>query len=181
MELRLKTISAGGIAEALSKAQLYRNLNEPEEAESICHDILVADPENQAALRLLGLALTDQFSGQSADRYGEAEAAFLRLTDEYDRQYCLGLCLERRAKAQMRSRVPAQIWIGALHEAMRYFESAEQLRPAGNDDAMLRWNRCVRILQSVPHLVAEEPQETVLNDFDMAPVEHMKRVRASGR
>jgi len=64
MDLKLKTISKDGIAEALSKVELYRYLNEPEEAESICHDILVADPENQIAQRLLGLTITDQFEGR---------------------------------------------------------------------------------------------------------------------
>ena len=63
MELKLKTISTDGIAEAISKAELYRYLNEPEESESICHDILAADPENQTALRILGLAITDEFVG----------------------------------------------------------------------------------------------------------------------
>lgn len=181
MELKLKTISTSSIDEALSKAQLYRNLNEPEETESICDDILAADPENQAALRLLGLAITDQFSGRYPDRYAEAETAFLRLSDDYERYYCVGLCLERRAKAQMRAGIPAQVWVGSLHEAMRYFEIAENVRPVGNDDAMLRWNRCVRILQTVPHVVSEQPQETVLADFDLAPMEHMKRRARAGR
>lgn len=54
MELKLKTISKDGIPEAISKVELYRYLNEPEEAESICHDILAADPDNQMALRLWG-------------------------------------------------------------------------------------------------------------------------------
>src|SRR5713226_4392693 len=76
MELKLKTISKDGIVEALSKVELYRYLNEPEEAESICHDVLAADPENQLALRMLALTITDQFEGQSSDRYAEAEQIF---------------------------------------------------------------------------------------------------------
>ena len=31
-----------------------------------------------------------------------------------------------------------------LREAMGWYEKAEALRPAGNDDALLRWNTCVR-------------------------------------
>ena len=99
MELKLKTISKDGIAEAISKAELYRYLNEPEESESICHDILAVDPENQTALRILGLAITDEFSGQASDRYSEAESMFLRLTDAYEQQYCMGLLCERHAKS----------------------------------------------------------------------------------
>lgn len=178
MDLKLKTISTSGIDEALAKAQLYRNLNEPEETESICHDILAADPENQAAIRQLGLAVTDQFSGSSLDRYAEAEAAFMRLTDTYEREYYTGIYLERRAKAQIHAGVPAQVWIGLLHEAMRHFEAAENIRPAGNDDALLRWNRCVRILQTAPHLVAGETEEPLVVDYDLTP-ETMRRARAA--
>src|SRR6476661_5144535 len=73
MEFTLKAISPEGIDAALSKAELYRFLNEPEEAESICQDVLVVQPGHQLALRLLGLAITDQFTGNPADRYSEAE------------------------------------------------------------------------------------------------------------
>src|ERR1700756_2470305 len=76
MELKLKSISRAGIPEAISKAELYRYLNEPGEAESICRDILAADAENQTALRLLGLSITDQFTGNASDRYSEAESSF---------------------------------------------------------------------------------------------------------
>jgi tetratricopeptide (TPR) repeat protein len=179
MDLKLKTISTSGINEALSKALHYRNLNEPEEAESICHDILAADPENQSAIRQLGLSITDQFTGTSIDRYAEAEKTFSRITDPYDREYCTGLYLERRAKAQIRAGVPPHVWIGLLHEAMRHFESAEKIRPAGNDDALLRWNRCVRILQTAPHVVAEGTEEPLVSDYDMSPAPMRQRARAA--
>src|SRR5258706_15272624 len=96
MVLKLKTIPRDGIAEAISKIELHRYLNEPEEAESICHDILAADPENQIAQRLLGLTITDQFEEQTSDRYGEAEKMFQNLSDPYERLYYLGLLQERR-------------------------------------------------------------------------------------
>ena len=63
MEYKLKPISHAGINEAISKVELYRYLKEPGEAESICRDILSLDPEHQTALRLLGLSITDQFTG----------------------------------------------------------------------------------------------------------------------
>src|SRR5260370_14803408 len=100
LEFKLKTISHAGIPEAISKAELYRSLNEPEEAESICRDILAVEPEHQLALRLLGLAITDQFSGDASDRSGEVENLFQGLTDRYERLYYTGLLHERRAKAQ---------------------------------------------------------------------------------
>jgi len=36
---------------------------------------------------------------------------------------------------------------------------AEKLRPAGNDDAILRWNTCVRFLSSHPEM-QPRPEET---------------------
>jgi hypothetical protein len=33
-----------------------------------------------------------------------------------------------------------------LREAMTDYEQAEKLRPAGNEDAILRWNACARII-----------------------------------
>lgn len=147
MQLNLKPVSRAGIAEALSKVEVYRYLNEPGEAESICRDILAVEPENQAALRLLGLAITDQFTGESTDRYSEAENAFRSLTDRYSSVYHLGLLQERMAKGQLRAgRLPHTV-LPIFEKAMKYFEEAERIRPPNNDDAILRWNRCVRILQ----------------------------------
>jgi tetratricopeptide (TPR) repeat protein len=148
MELHLKPISKESIPEAVSKAELYRNLNEPGEAESICRDVLAADPENQTALRLLGLSITDQFSGSPSDRYAEADGYFSSLKSEYERLYYGGILLERQAKAQLAAgRLPYTV-APLFDEALGYFERAEAIRPHGNDDAILRWNRCVRILQS---------------------------------
>ena len=150
MEIKLKPISQAGVAEAISKAEVYRYLNEPGEAESICRDILGQEPDNQNALRLLGLAITDQFTGQVSDRYVEAEDVFRALTGEYERLYHLGILRERKAKAQLRAgRQPHTVY-PIFEEAMQLFESAERIRPPANDDAILRWNRCVRLLQSRP-------------------------------
>src|SRR5688572_4871700 len=57
-----KPIRKEAIPKALDKAQLYRLLNEPAQAESICSDILQLDLDNQQALITLLLALTDQFN-----------------------------------------------------------------------------------------------------------------------
>ncbi len=178
MELKLKSISKSGIAEAISKATLYRYLNEPEESESICHDILAAEPDNQTALRMLGLAITDQFSGQPADRYTEAEGTFRQLTDPYERDYYLGIVCERRAKAQMRTGRPPQILVSLFKEAMSHFERAEKIHPPENDDAVLRWNRCVRLLEKMPQVELEQ-QEVTFEDHDAAPVQFIRRVRTT--
>jgi tetratricopeptide (TPR) repeat protein len=148
MDVRLKSISAAGVPAALAKAEQYRLLNEPGEAESICRDVLAIEPDNQMAIRLLGLTLTDQFNGTGLDRYAEASRVFDSLRDPYERLYYGGILHERRAKAQLRGGCFPHTLFVLFEEAMHCFERAEKLRPSGNDDAILRWNRCVRILQS---------------------------------
>lgn len=148
MEYELKRISTAGIAEAIAKAELYRSLNEPEEAESICRDILTIEPQHQLALRLLGLALTDQFTGDASDRYRETEDIFQHLADPYERLYYTGILCERRAKAQLRAGQPPRTLLALFRQALQSFAEAERIRPTGNDDAILRWNRCVRVLQN---------------------------------
>jgi tetratricopeptide (TPR) repeat protein len=158
VEPQFKTISRSGIAEALAKVQHYRYLNQAEEAESICRDILAADPENQLALRLLGLAITDQFTGAMSDRYHEAEEYFEKLASPYERAYYRGILHERRAKAQMGAGHMAHSLLVSFENAMRCYEEAEKIRPKGNDDALLRWNRCLRLVQSIPELSRELEQ-----------------------
>jgi len=139
---QLKSISKAGIPEAIAKVELYRYLNEPEEAESICRDILAIDPDQQLARRMLGLAITDQFIGGTGDRYDEVRAIFKGLRDPYERSYYTGLLLERRAKAQLRAGSAAHILLPLVEEALNCFADAEKIRPVGNDDSILRWNRC---------------------------------------
>jgi tetratricopeptide (TPR) repeat protein len=156
MDLKLKTISKSGIPEAIAKAELYRYLNEPEEAESICRDVLAAEPKHVLGLRTLGLAITDQFVGGASDRYAEVEAIFQRLPEGYEQLYYLGLLCERRVKAQLRAGRAPHTLLPLLEKALQHFGEAEKIHPPGNDDAILRWNRCVRLLESQPDFEAEE-------------------------
>src|SRR4029079_12692835 len=97
-----KPNSRDAIPAALTKAERYRLLNEPGEAESICLDVLQIDPVNQDALVMLLLALTDQSRDEpSSARNAAARAADLvdRLTDDYDRNYYAGIIRQRRATA----------------------------------------------------------------------------------
>jgi tetratricopeptide (TPR) repeat protein len=170
MEYHLKRISSNAIAEAIAKAELYRSLNEPEEAESICRDILAVEPHHQLALRLLGLALTDQFSGEGLDRYRETERVFEELEDPYERLYYAGILNERRAKAQLISGHPRASVLSHFEEALRLFAEAERIRPAGNDDAILRWNRCVRLLENPAYEWKKvQPEYTTFEAQDAPP------------
>jgi tetratricopeptide (TPR) repeat protein len=166
MEYDLKLISTAGIAAAIVKVEHYRSLNQPEEAESICRDILAVEPDHQLALRLLGLALTDQFTGGPADRVREAEEQFASLADAYQRLYYTGIAYERRAKAQLRHGQPAHSVLPLFEQALRSFAEAERIRPEGNDDALLRWNRCVRLLKGMSYTMQEE---SVFEAFDAPP------------
>jgi hypothetical protein len=144
----LKRLSQDAIPAALEKALRYRLLNEPAEAESICHDVLHIDPENQEALVLLLLALTDRFGKGYAVGVTQAQQILPRLRSEYERAYYAGIICERRAKAQLRqghpgSRANAYEF---LCEAMNRFEQAEAIRPPKNDDSLLHWNTCARII-----------------------------------
>jgi hypothetical protein len=158
----LKALSEDAVDSALAKAERYRFLNEPGEAESICLDILQVDPSNQHATITLLLALTDQF-GQMPDAHSRARELLTHLSTDYDRAYYAGIIAERRAKAQLArggagSGVGTYDWIA---EAMRHFEEADAMRPAGNDDARLRWNACARFLDRHPQLRSshDEPAE----------------------
>ncbi|HTT84950.1 MAG TPA: hypothetical protein VMF67_15850 [Rhizomicrobium sp.] len=147
MDYQLKPISAEGIPEALQKAERYRLINEPAQAESICHDIVAVDPDNQPALITLLLAITDQFGqGGSAPR---ARDVLLRIEGRYEQAYYGGIIWERMARAQMRQGSPNSAFAAyeSFRRAMESYEQAETHRPAGNDDAILRWNSCVRTLK----------------------------------
>src|SRR5580693_8505159 len=105
MQLELKCISPESLAEALTKVERYRLLNEPNLAESICLDILSIAPDNQEALIALLLARTDQF-GAGATPAG-ARDLLRRIAGEYDRAYYAAIVWEREAQAHLRQGRPS--------------------------------------------------------------------------
>jgi hypothetical protein len=149
---QLKPLSKAAVPAALEKAERYRLLNEPGEAVSICEDVLAIEPGHQEALVILLLALTDQLLEAPADA-SKAQQVARSLRDEYDRFYYEGIIAERTAKAHMRrgGMSPEGVYEW-LADAMDCYERAESLRPAGNDDAILRWNACARVLKQNPNL-----------------------------
>jgi hypothetical protein len=145
---QLKPISKEGIAEALEKAERYRLLNEPGLAQSICLDVLEADPQNTKAIINLLLAITDEFTTSESANVSQAQQLLPRLQSEYERNYYAGLINERQGRAILNRKITgghfaAYDW---LTDAMSFYEKAEALRPAGNDDSILRWNTCVRLM-----------------------------------
>ena len=146
--MNLKPITREGIPAALQKAERYRLLNDSSAAESICLDILEIEPTNQQALISLLLSITDQFTEEMADGVRRAREVLPRLTDQYRRDYYAGIICERRARAQLHRGALGSAEVAAewFHEAMHWYEKAEKIRPPGDDEAILRWNTCVRML-----------------------------------
>jgi hypothetical protein len=143
----LMPVSLEGIPGALSKAETYRFLNEPWQAESICRDVLTIDPHNQTAWILLILSLTDQFEqGVNAK---EALQIVEGLGNDYHRAYYSGIIHERQAIAVFRRhpdyRSRRAVYT-SFQTAMESYRQAQDIRPPDNDDAVLRWNACVRFL-----------------------------------
>jgi hypothetical protein len=144
-DFELKRISEGAIPHAIEKAERYRLLNDPEQAESICRDVLAVDDDQPDAVRILVLAITDQLVRGHHGGVREARELIKRLSDPYERAYYTGIVVERDARAHLERRGARGSYHG-FREAMHWFEEAEKLRPAGNDDALLRWNSCVRTI-----------------------------------
>jgi len=147
-EFTLKRLTSTGVAGALAKAERYRLLNEPRQAESICRDVLDVEPQNQAALVMLLLSLTDQFPSGRQGCLQRARAVLEELSSGYERAYYDGVIKERHGKAildrhALGSGAVAHEW---LTKAMEAYEAAHKIHPAGNEDALLRWNTCARMI-----------------------------------
>lgn len=152
MQFNLKSISTDAVSKALEKAERYRLLNEPSLAESICLDILAISPSHQQALVSLLLARSDQFD--SGVPMKSAQEVLRRIDGEYERAYYAGIIWERQGHAHLRQHglcSNANAY-HALREAMQHYERAETLRTQGNDDAILRWNACARVLMRNPEI-----------------------------
>jgi hypothetical protein len=145
----LKPISPDAIPAALEKAKHYRLLNEPSAAESVCRDVLRAAPNHQEALVVLILAMCDQFGRGYRLSPDPVSGVIERLESEYERIYYTGICHERRALASLRGGAPGANFVAfdCLREAMDCYAAAEELAPAKNNDAILRWNTCVRLIE----------------------------------
>ncbi|MCO6511033.1 MAG: hypothetical protein J5I65_09585 [Aridibacter famidurans] len=146
----LKPLSKEAVPAALERAKHYRLLNEPAAAESICRDILRTDPENQEAIITLVLAMSDRVASVYAVGDPKFRECLERIRDEYLRAYYTGIVYERKAKAVLK-KGPEGSQSNAyelFRQALEWFEKAEKIRPEGNDDAILRWNGCVRVMEA---------------------------------
>ncbi len=150
--LALKPLGARNLETAVTMARHYRDLNQPEEAESICRDVLAVAPDHEGALRTLGLALTDRFATRGAT-FEEAAEVFAKLSSEYDRVYFTGVAWERYGKSELG--FSPHNALHAYEQALSAYARAEQLGPKDHPEPILRYNCCVRTIQTRPELRAE--------------------------
>ncbi|MDQ2888971.1 MAG: hypothetical protein M3R65_00255 [Gemmatimonadota bacterium] len=153
-KFELKPISHAAIPRAIKKAERYRLLNQSWAAESICRDILAKEPDNQQVVVMLVLSLTDQLVTAHGRVMHDVREALSRVTDPYQRAYYNGIAAERHGQ-QLLTRTTmgsGTMAYDAFREAMSWYEKAEALRPEENDDSILRWNTCARVLAREAHL-----------------------------
>ncbi len=163
----LRKIHASAVPAAMERAERYRLLNEPREAESICRDVLEVVPDHQEAIQTLLLSLTDQFERDLRTMRSEASELLPRISSEYERTYFQGVICERAGKALLCAGYPKPAIYDAVNEAMDLYAQAIDKAPAGDDEAILRWNTCVRMIERhalCPACQAEHEME--IESFD---------------
>ena len=158
---KLRPLGKDAIETALSKAEHYRLLNQPKLAESICLDVLNLEPQNQRANIVLLLSLTDQFGHTLSSGTKQAQAIADNLKDEFSRIYYTGIIHERQGNVALNSAVHGSDWDAYewYIEAMDLFDRAEAISPPGNDDSVLRWNTCARIIMQ--YNLQERPSDAI--------------------
>lgn len=158
--LELKPIPEGSMATALAMAQTCRDVSEPQEAESICLDLLQVEPESQEALVLLLLARTDLLDEGLPGGVERAREPLSRLTSEYEREYYAGIICERQARYLLRSRGRHTSFVAWewFQYAMDHFEDAARSSPERVEPA-LRFNACVRLIERNRHCVPSPDEQ----------------------
>lgn len=153
----LKSISKDTIPAAFERAERYRQMNEPLDAESICLDILHIDPDNQRAQETLLLALSEQFGASLYPAYEKAMDILSRLKDVSSKTFYEGVIYERRAKALLKrdGLGAGGMAYGWFKKAMHAYETAIESGPYRKDDAVLRWNACARVIMQNPEVKPE--------------------------
>lgn len=166
MELTLHDIRISAVGKALEKAVQYRSLLEPEIAESICLDILKIDPENQDVLIVYMLALLDQISRtENQNQIKTIETAIEKLKSQYQRYYYTGLLNERRARHLLTQAMSHSFAYDYFIEALKSYQQAIDRCPEKNDEAILRWNSCIRTVEK-EKLKPRRDSEDLLVDME---------------
>jgi len=141
-------IHKDSIPTVLEKARQYRSLLEPDLAISICIDVFAVDPDNQEALVIYILALTDQYSHQNTKpEPTKITQAINKLSSEFHQIYYTGIYLERKARALLKNPMSRSFAYKAFMDAIAKYEVAEKMAPDHCSDPILRYNSCVRTIE----------------------------------
>ena len=137
---------------------LYYSTVQVDKASTQLDRALVLEPENTEAIVTHVLAITDQFGSGRAEDLRRAGIAVVRLSDAYKHAYYNGIICERWAKSILERAMPRahEMAFEWIDKALGWYEKAERLRVPGNDEAILRWNTCVRMLQRDANLKPRE-------------------------
>jgi hypothetical protein len=83
-----------------------------------------------------------------------AQKALAQIKGDYERAYYEGIIWERLGNARIRqgSAGAGASAYHALREAMDDYERAMGFATPGNDDAILRWNTCARVIMQNPDI-----------------------------
>ena len=166
MELKLHDIRISAVKKALKKAKQYRSLLEPEIAESICLDVLNVDPENQEVLIVYILALMDQISRtENQTQIKTIEHTIEKLSSQYQHYYYSGLLSERRARHLLTQAMSHSFAYDYFIEALEFYQQAVERCPEKNDEAILRWNSCIRTIEK-EKLRPRRDSEDILVDME---------------
>ena len=142
-------IDKNAINATLDKAKQYRSLLEPELTISICLDIFAIDENNQEALVIYILAMTDLYTHTNA-KVPEQKItnAIQQLNSEFHRLYYQGIALERKARSLMKNTMSRSFAYNLLIEAITLYEDAQKISLEKCDDSILRYNACVRTIKN---------------------------------
>ena len=98
-----------------------------------------------------------------------AQEILAQIKGDYEKAYYAGIIWERVGHMRIR-----QVGTGggasayhALREAMTDYESAMNFASPGNDDAILRWNTCARVIMQNPEirpLSEDDPAQAWVRD-----------------
>jgi hypothetical protein len=168
--IELKIINREAVPSALEMAKRYRLLHEPQETESICLDILEVEPDNQEALITMLLALTDNFTTEMNPSFDKARELVNKLNSQYCKAYYSGIIYEQRAKAHLTKGSPGsgQVAYTWFSKALESYGIALNSCDPDNQDAVLRWNSCARLINGRSDIKPGEGNDTemLLDSFD---------------
>ncbi|MEC7596311.1 MAG: hypothetical protein VYD29_04205 [Pseudomonadota bacterium] len=141
-------IDKGSIEDVLERAKQYRSLLQPDMAISICMDIFAVDKNNQEALVIYILALTDQLSqSESKVHQKKITDSIKRLDSKFLQHYYSGIFFERQARSLLKHSMSRSFAYEAFIEAIAEFEIAEKMAPEHCADPILRYNSCIRTIK----------------------------------